>query len=66
MLDALGGGVGLLLALLSTTTKTKDEMKGGLLLNVIIAESAAVFELLSGKDQTLLVWGNAGDDERTR
>ena len=29
--------VGLLLALLSTTTETKDEMKGGLLLNVVVA-----------------------------
>lgn len=28
-------------------------------LNVIIAESAAILKLLSGKDQTLLVWGNA-------
>lgn len=59
MLDALGGGVGLLLALLGTTTKTKNKMKGRLLLNVIITEGAAVFELLSGEDQALLIRGNA-------
>ena len=30
-------------------------MEGGLLLNVIIRESAAVLELLAGEDQALLV-----------
>jgi hypothetical protein len=35
---------------LHPTTKTKDQMKRGLLLNVVIRESAAIFELLSGKD----------------
>ena len=28
------------------------------LLNVIVAQGTAVLELLSGEDQTLLVWGN--------
>ena len=31
-------------------------MKSGLLLDVVVRKSAAVLELLSGKDQTLLVW----------
>ena len=34
-------------------------MKGGLLLNVVVAQSAAIFELFAGKDQTLLIWRNA-------
>lgn len=29
------------------------------LLNVVVAQCAAVLKLLSGKDQTLLVWRNA-------
>ena len=55
MLDLLGGGVGLLLLLLTTTTETEDKMEGGLLLDVVVGEGAAVFELLTGKDQTLLI-----------
>ena len=30
-------------------------MKGRLLLNIVIGQSAAIFELLAGEDQTLLV-----------
>jgi hypothetical protein len=33
-------------------------MEGGLLLNVIIGESATILKLLAGEDQTLLVRGN--------
>merc|ERR1712169_131891 len=44
---------------LHTTTETEDQVKGGLLLDVVVGESTAIFELLSGKDQTLLVRGNA-------
>ncbi|KAA3467502.1 Glucose-repressible alcohol dehydrogenase transcriptional effector CCR4 [Gossypium australe] len=43
---------------LHTTTKTKHQVEGGFLLNVVISESAAIFKLLTGKDQPLLVWGN--------
>jgi len=38
------------------TTKTKDKVKGGLLLNVVIRQCSAVFELLSCEDETLLLW----------
>ena len=31
-------------------------MKSGLLLNVVVREGAAVFELLAGEDEALLVW----------
>ena len=59
MLDLLGGGVDLLLALLTATTQTQDEMESRLLLDVVVREGAAVLELLAGEDKTLLVWGNA-------
>ncbi len=44
---------------LHSTTQTEDQVKGGLLLNVVIRERAAVLELLPGEDETLLVRGNA-------
>ena len=34
-------------------------MERGLLLDVVVRESAAVLELLAREDQTLLVWRNA-------
>ena len=34
-------------------------MEGGLLLDVVVRKGTAVFELLSGEDQALLVWRNA-------
>ena len=34
-------------------------MESALLLNVIVGEGAAVFQLLAGKDKTLLIWGDA-------
>ena len=48
----------LLLALLGTTTKAEHQVEGGLLLDVVVAKGAAVFELFAGEDQTLLVGGN--------
>jgi len=59
VLDLFGSVVSLLLSLLSTTTKTQNQMEGGLLLDVVIGKSTAVLELLASKDQTLLVRGNA-------
>jgi len=34
-------------------------VEGGLLLDVVVGQSAAILELLSGEDQALLVRGNA-------
>jgi hypothetical protein len=52
--------VGLLLALLGTTTKAKHQVKGGLLLNIVIIQSMTILELLSSKDKTLLIrWNSA-------
>ena len=53
--DALGLGVHLLLALLAATAKAEDEVQGGLLLDVVIRQCAAIFELLAREDETLLV-----------
>jgi hypothetical protein len=44
---------------LHPTTKTKDKMKGGLLLNVVIRKGTTIFELLASEDQALLVWWDA-------
>ena len=44
---------------LHTTAKTQNEVEGGLLLNVIIRECAAVLKLLASEDQALLVGRNA-------
>jgi len=43
---------------LHTTTKAEDEMKGRLLLDVIVAQGAAILKLLASEDETLLVWGD--------
>jgi hypothetical protein len=44
---------------LHATTETKDQMESGLLLDVVVRESAPILKLLSGEDQTLLVRGNS-------
>ena len=47
VLDFLGLGVGLLLALLGATAEAEHQVEGGLLLDVVVGEGAAVLELLS-------------------
>jgi hypothetical protein len=44
---------------LHTATKTEDEMESRLLLDVVVGEGSAVFELFTGENQTLLVRRNA-------
>jgi len=34
-------------------------MEGGLFLDVVVLESSAVLKLLSGEDESLLIWGNS-------
>ena len=34
-------------------------MEGGLFLDVVIREGAAVLQLLTGEDKSLLVWGDS-------
>ena len=58
VLDLLGGGVRLLLTLLGTTTQAQHKVKSALLLDVVVAEGATILELLTIKDQALLVRGD--------
>ena len=44
---------------LHSSAKAQDKVKSGLLLDVIIRKSAAIFELLSSEDQALLVRRNS-------
>lgn len=50
MLDLLGSGVDLLLALLGTTTEAEHQVQGRLFLDVVIRKGAAVLKLLSSED----------------
>ena len=58
-LDLLGLGEDLLFPLLSSSAKTKYKVKGGLFLDVVVGKSTSIFELLSSKDETLLVRGDS-------
>ena len=44
---------------LHTSPQSEDQVKGRLLLDVIIGQSPAVLQLLTGEDQPLLVWGDS-------
>ena len=43
---------------LKTTTKTKNEVKSTLFLNVVVRKSAVIFKLFASEDETLLIRGN--------
>jgi len=38
------------------TSESQNEMESGLLLNVVVRKSSAILKLLSGKDESLLIW----------
>ena len=44
---------------LLATTETEHQVKGGLLLDVVVRQGAAILKLLTSKDQALLVRGDA-------
>ena len=44
---------------LHATTQAQDQVQRGLLLDVVVCERAAVLQLLAGKDEALLVRGDA-------
>ncbi|KAI4970381.1 hypothetical protein ZWY2020_001295 [Hordeum vulgare] len=44
---------------LLATAETEHQVKGGLLLNVVVRQGTAILKLLTSKDETLLVRGNA-------
>ena len=51
--------VGFFSSFLEATTKTENQMESRLLLDVVVAQSASIFKLLSSKDESLLVWWNS-------
>merc|ERR1712121_479534 len=44
---------------LHTSSQSENQMQSTLLLDVIVGESSSIFKLLSGKDQSLLIWGDS-------
>ena len=44
---------------LHSSSQSKDQMKGWLLLNVVVGQSSSIFQLLSCEDQSLLIRGNS-------
>ena len=43
---------------LHATTQAQHQVQCGLLLDVVVSQGAAILQLLAGKDETLLVWGD--------
>ena len=43
----------------AATAQAQHQVEGGLLLDVVVSQGAAVLQLLAGKDQALLVRGDA-------
>jgi len=58
-LDLLGLGVDLLFALFSAPAETQDQVERGFFLDIVVAEGSSVFELFAGKDEALLIRGDA-------
>ncbi|DAA20732.1 TPA: Os05g0242100-like [Bos taurus] len=44
---------------LHPTSEAEDQVQSGLLLDVVVRQGAPIFQLFPGKDQPLLVWGDA-------
>ena len=43
---------------LHTSSQSEDQVESWLLLDVVIGEGSAVFQLLTSEDESLLIWGN--------
>ena len=41
---------------LHTSSKSENEMESGLFLDVVVRKSSSILELLSGEDESLLIW----------
>merc|ERR1712119_49169 len=44
---------------LHASSQSEHKMESALLLDVVVGEGSSVLELLAGKDQSMLIWGNA-------
>ena len=40
----------------TSASKSEDEMEGGLLLDVVVRKGSSILELLTGEDESLLIW----------
>merc|ERR1719491_1047885 len=47
------------MCLLHAATKTQHQVERGLLLNVVVRQGTAIFQLFAGEDETLLIWWDA-------
>jgi len=45
--------------IVDSSSQAEHQVQGGLLLDVVVTEGAAIFQLLSGKDQSLLIGRNS-------
>ena len=43
---------------LHSTSKSEDKVESAFLLDVVVAEGSAIFELLTSEDKSLLIWRN--------
>merc|ERR1711923_653379 len=44
---------------LHTSSQSENQMKSAFLLDIVVGECSSIFKLLSGKDQSLLIWGDS-------
>merc|ERR1712152_26325 len=44
---------------LHTSSQSENKMESTFLLDIVIGKSSSIFQLLSSKDQSLLIWGNS-------
>jgi hypothetical protein len=49
-----------------TTTKTENQVESRLLLDVVVGQSTAIFELLTSENQTLLIRGDTYSTRRNQ
>ena len=47
---------------LHASSQTQDQVKGGLLLDIVVSQGASILQLLASKDQPLLVRGDACEE----
>jgi hypothetical protein len=47
-----------LLGSTTTSSKSEDQMESGFLLNIVVRKGSSIFQLLSGKNEPLLIWGD--------
>ena len=59
VLDLLGRGVVLLLALAAAASQSEHQVEGRLLLDIVVGQGASILQLLAGKDEPLLVGRDA-------